>query len=236
MSATVSTDFLLLVAQATPEQKAAIKRFLLNAKCELRNAEPANGECGVRSGELKDKRESAEYVFGWTGRDWKVVFEGGSAFYLPDTLGARYLDYLLHHPNQPISAFDLEVVIKPEKAEARCRNSIQPHSDGQARREYRLALGRLQTERQEAREAGDREEVERLESEIEVLESALNESHGAADTGARAYDNVRQAISVVRAQLRKGGAHERAFEAHLRAHLSIGFHCLYRQPEGQVWG
>ena len=104
---------------------------------------------------------------------WEVVIDGGDRFYLENTLGARYLDYLLHHPNEPISAFDLEVIIQPEKGEARSRDSIQPESDPQARREYREALRRLQAEREAARAAGDPEAVERLDGEDRALACAL---------------------------------------------------------------
>ena len=72
------------------------------------------------------------YVFRWTGRDWEVVFGGGRAFHLPNVLGVRYANYLLHRPNGPISAFDLEVAVSPEKGEARARNSVQPASDTRA--------------------------------------------------------------------------------------------------------
>lgn len=51
MSATVSTDFLLLVAQATPEQQAAIKRFLLGVSAELGGGEgPTAAGCGAGNG------------------------------------------------------------------------------------------------------------------------------------------------------------------------------------------
>ena len=203
-----------------------------------------SGECGVRNAELECRpgdcslpgaEAGAAYVFRWTGRDWEVIFGGGRPFHLENTLGARYLNYLLHDPNEPISAFDLEVAVQPEKGEARARNSIQPESDPQALREYRQALRRLQAEREEAQAAGEPEEVARLEGEIEALTSAL-QGAGAADTGERACDNVRKALRVVTEQLRKGGPEEKAFAEHLRTHLSIGFECLYSQPQGRIWG
>jgi len=148
-------------------------------------------------------------------------------------LGARYLNYLLHKPNEPIRAFDLEVEVLPEKGEARGNNSIQPESDSRALREYRQELCRLQIQMGQA--AGEPEEVARLEAEIEALKSALKDA-GAADTGERAFDNVRKALRVVQEQLRSGGPEEQAFAEHLRNHLSIGFECLYTQPQGRVWG
>ena len=150
-----------------------------------------------------------------------MVCGGGRAFRLRNTLGARYLDYLLHEPNEPIRVFDLEVEVQPEKGEARARDSFQPESDAQAMREYRQELGRLQMKA--ARAAGEPEKVARLEGE------------GAADTGERAFDNVRKALRVVLQQLRSGGPEEQAFAEHLRTHLSIGFECLYTQPQGRIW-
>ena len=85
-----------------------------------------------------------------------------------------------------------------------------------------------------AQAAGDREEVESLDSEIEALQSALK-GGGAADTGERARDNVRKAVAVVLEQLRGGAPEEKALAEHLQKHLSIGHECLYSQPQGRIW-
>jgi hypothetical protein len=211
----------LLVLEATPEQVAAIQRIL--------SQELPTG----RGGETRSAPDE-EYVFRRTHRVWEVIFGGGRPFHLEDTLGARYLDYLLHHPNEPISAFELEVAVQPEKGEARLRNSVQPESDARARREYQQALRRLEGERQRSQAAGDRKEVARLEGEMAALETALQGDH-APDTGERAYDNVRKALRRVTQQLRKGGPAEKAFAEHLRTHLRIGFECLHSEPEGRIW-
>jgi hypothetical protein len=47
---------------------------------------------------------------------------------------------------------------------------------------------------------------------------------------------MRKAVRVVLEQLRSGGPEEQAFAEHLLTHLSIGFECLYSQPQGQIWG
>jgi intergrase/recombinase len=150
-------------------------------------------------------------------------------------LGARYLNYLLHEPNEPIRAFDLEVAVQPEKGEARVEDTIQPESDTQAMREYQQELRRLQAERAKTPATGDRDEIAGLDSQIAALESALKERRGAADTGERARDNVRKALAVVFEQLGEGGVEEKAFAEHLRTHLSIGHECLYSQPQGRIW-
>ena len=120
------TRLLLMLAQSTPYKLAAVERFLAgeplpDTERRVRSArpEPAPGDKPSSVG----ADAGSAYVFAWTGRDWKVVFDAGRPFYLPDTQGARYVDYLLHHPNMPISAFDLEVAVQPEKGEARSRNS-----------------------------------------------------------------------------------------------------------------
>ncbi|MCX6928218.1 MAG: hypothetical protein NT154_34160 [Verrucomicrobia bacterium] len=197
--------------------KTGNRRKADNRKQEAEISRSAEGETRVR--------------FRKVGRQWEVAIGGGERFYLADTLGAKYLDYLLRHPNRPISAFDLEVAITPEKGEARLRNSLQPESDPQALREYRQELGWLQGEREKAVDAGDRAEVARLAGEIETVESALKGGGGGADTGERAFDNVRKALQVVLAQLRRGGPEAQAFARLLRSHLNIGFECLYSRED-----
>ena len=228
----------MVLSRATPEELAAIYRFATGEPLE-------SAECGVRCAELKRGRASGSsmaaaqagrpYVFRWTGRHWEVIFAGGEPFYLPDTLGARYRDYLLHRPNQPISAFDLEVAVSPEKGEARATNSIQPESDARALAQYREELRQLQAKRKELEAAGDSDALEHLDNEATALETVLTASDRAADTGRRAFDNVRKAVGAVRKHLRQGGREERAFEDHLRSQLSVGHECMYTAPEGRVW-
>jgi len=138
--------------------------------------------------------------------------------------------YLLHHPNEPIGAFDLEVAITPEKQEARSRNSIQAESDAQALREYRQELRRLEVEREEARAEGEQERAAEMGAEIEALKAAINDGDRATDTGARAQNNVRLAVRAVTMRLSKCGLAERAFAEHVKTHLSAGHECLYSQP------
>jgi hypothetical protein len=236
MIETLLGKLVLVLSRATPEKLAAVYQFatgepLGSAECRMQNEECRKG---VPSSTAVAKG-GRDYVFRFTGRDWEVVFGGGRAFHLPNVLGARYLDHLLHRPNQPISAFDLEVAVSPEKGEARARNSIQPESDARALAQYREELRQLQAKRKELQAAGDADALERLDSDVAALESALTGSDRAADTGKRAFDNVRKAVGAVRKHLRQGGREERAFEEHRRSHLSLGHECLYTAPQGRVW-
>lgn len=223
-----------MLAQATPDKLAAVERFLAGER--VADIERIFGQRKAETGKAESgKGEAARFAFRWTGRDWQVIFGGGEPFYLEDTLAAKYLDYLLHHPNEPISAFDLEVAITPEKGQARSRNSIQLESDPQALREYRQELTRLRAEMEAARVAGKAEEVARLEGEIKALVSALQGGRAGTDTGQRAYDSVRKRVAGLRERLTKGSREKRAFSQHLETHLSIGFECLSSQPDGRIW-
>jgi hypothetical protein len=133
------------------------------------------------------------------GRHWEVVCGGGRAFRVRNTLGARYLDYLLHEPNEPIRVFDLQVEVQPENGEARVRDSFQPESDPQAMREYRPELRRLQMETAQA--AGEPEKVARLEGEMEALKSALSMS--AETTPARTANYLAKACVIKSPRMRK---------------------------------
>jgi hypothetical protein len=236
-------ELLRLLGESSPEEWAAILIFLkenqartlkslksrvqwLKSKVQALGSKVDNvGESGGESG----------CWFRRSGRGWEVVFGGGKAFYLEDTLGARYLDYLLHHPNAPISAFELEVAITPEKGQARALTSIQPGLDGQGRREVGQALETLRAKQAAAQAAGAWEEVKRLEGEMKSLATALKGEGGAADTGERARGNVRKDITLVLKRLRGAGPKEQALVQHLDQALSLGYECLYSQPQGRIW-
>lgn len=175
------------------------------------------------------------FVFRRAGSHWDVVFDGGDPFHLEDSLGVRYLDHLLHRPNETIAAVDLEAAIRPEKAEARPRTSIQDQADPAAVRAYLRELVRLRAERDDAAETGRHAEAERIEAEIEALESQLPGKQRSTDSGERARDNVRKAIAATLRVLRTGGKAEKAFAAHVDQCVSVGYELLYSQPEGRVW-
>jgi hypothetical protein len=227
-----------LLVGASAQQLAAIYRFLtgqslphLQAAVADIETMPTAGNGSVPTG----ARTGSSYQFHRKGRRWEIVFDGGQPFFLKDTLGIRYLNYLLHHPNEPISAFDLEVAIVPDKQEARALNSIQPQVDGRAKREYRQALHRLQAVREEAQAKGDLSTVSRLGGDIEALESALKDGGGPSDAGERARLNVHKAIRLVLSNLLSGGEDQRAFAQHVREAVSLGYKCLYNQSQGRIW-
>jgi hypothetical protein len=192
MTETFPTRLLLQLCRASPETLGAIERFLGGQPFPEwpQGAQPSPATQLVADGSSQAATEAgSRYEFRKKGDFWEVIFNGGKAFYLGATLGARYLDYLLHHPNVTITPFDLEVLVTPEKGEARSKESVQPESDPRAKRQYREALRLLQAERRHARQAWDQGRVRDLDLDIKRLNAALNKRGGMADTGERAFDN-----------------------------------------------
>lgn len=178
---------------------------------------------------------ASDCLFKKVGETWKVRFAGMVPFHLRDCLGVRYLDHLLHRPNEAISAFDLEALVRPEKAHARPRDSIQRQEDPQAVKEYLRELNRLRAQGDAAQESGNLVEARQIEAELDALEAELTPRASAADTGERARNNVRKAIGVVLRKLLRGTPAQRAFAEHAQIFVNLGYKCFYSHPGGKVW-
>jgi hypothetical protein len=184
-----------------------------------------------------DEQSTSRYIFRQAGSSCDIVLNGGPVFHLNNTDGAKYLDYLLHHPNKTMRAFDLELMVKPEKANVRTENSIQKTVDAQAKREARQELVELEAELEEAEAEDNTVKVDRLRGEIiKVKAVAGSESELGGNAGERARDNVRKAIGKAVSKLRKGGKGEQAFGKHITHFISLGYEVAYNQPEGMNWG
>jgi len=99
------------VVQATPAEVAACVEALGRAG---NGGERWAGErlVGLYFVVAREPAEGLEAHRGFCSARWESVegdFRGRHGVLLSDTLGARYLDYLLHRANVPISAFHLEV-------------------------------------------------------------------------------------------------------------------------------
>jgi hypothetical protein len=191
---------------------------------------------GRRSQTAATSEEVARNVFRRAGSHWDVRFAGGPAFHLEDTVGARYLDYLLHRRGEVITAFDLEVAIAPEKAQVRARDSIQAQLDPETVRSYLHALTRLRAEREMAAEAGDMARADQLDADLEAVEVALQaQGRATGDAGERARNNVRKAVGAVLGRLSRGDKAEREVAAHLAECVRLGFEVMYQPRDGEVW-
>lgn len=201
---------------ATPEQFATVERILATPP-------GMNGVNGSR-------RRS----FSRCGDHWKVIFDGHE-LHLVQSLGARYLDHLLHRPNQPIAAFDLERAIVPAKASARATHSSSAAENGETMRQCLRELARLRAERDETVELGDYGRGERADEDITMLEAQLKQGRRAHDTGERARNNVRKAIGAVVRGLHRGDASQKFLAVHLGQFVDTGHACVYHQPPGAEW-
>ena len=210
------TDLLHKLMCATPEQFAAVGRIL---------AAPLgmNGANGPRS-----------RSFSRCGDHWKIIFDGHE-LHLAESLGARYLDHLLHRPNQPIAAFDLERAIVPEKASARALNSSDAADRGECMRQCLRELERLRAERDETAELGDYGRGERAKEDITILQVQLKQWRRTHDTGERARNNVRKAIGAVVRGLHRGDASQKLLAVHLGQYVDTGYACVYHQPPDAEW-
>ncbi len=180
--------------------------------------------------------KTAAFVFRKAGSVWDVVFDGGSLFHIDDGFGAKYLDYLLHRPNEVINAFDLEKAIRPAKGNARAKDSAQTAVDQQTKREAKEELPHLEAELETAEGEGDTAKVERLRGEIAKVKCVIgNENLLNGDAGERARDNVRKAINKVVQKMRKGSKEEQAFGQHIGQFVSLGYEVCYNQPNENSW-
>jgi hypothetical protein len=194
--------------------------------------------------------------FHFDGAVWRVVFDG-SKFFLKDTLGAKYIDHLLHQPRSPIPVADLEhqinpehaALLQPERSDVESTSSdseqleIHPGDQLNGADELNHAGESIQPHHDKRttaeilrdlgrlraqRAAGPSAVLAReLDEEIEQLETALRSARSFPDARDRARDNVRKAIRAVTLKLERGSDPEKAFAEHLKNHVSFGFEVMY---------
>jgi 7-cyano-7-deazaguanine synthase in queuosine biosynthesis len=178
------------------------------------------------------KEQAAQYRYEKSGAVWEVVFEGRKRFHVPNGLGAKYIDYLLHHPNVTISAQELQTEVRDHSI-ARGQHSIMDESDPEAVRKYLRELDGLRGKRDQAVDEG--QDTGGLDDEIEQLQKVLSKAGYSADAGERARGAVSKAIAALRTRLKRGSAAEKAFCAHLEQCVSTGYTLIYNPPQGDIW-
>ncbi|MEI7732742.1 MAG: 7-cyano-7-deazaguanine synthase [Verrucomicrobiota bacterium] len=199
-------------------------------------AGPVNGERAHAAEAKKETEGGDRYIFQNIGSHFEVVYDGGGKFSIPNTLGTKYIDHLLHNPNKVIRARDLESAVQANKETARGDETEQVHLDGQAKWEAEQEFKDLMADLELAKENDDQVAVERLEGEIEALKTAQKNQGGmTADSGERARNNVRKAITAVIQRLHKGNRQQKTFGTHLGQCISLGYEVMYTQPQGGVW-
>ena len=179
--------------------------------------------------------EGPRFVFRREGSVWKVILNGCPEFHIPNSLGARYLDWLLHNANDVIGALDLEQAVTPEKATVRGKEAFDDGTDKEMVRQYLRNIERLRAEVEDARADNDTAEADRIEGEIDVIEKELKKRGRYKDSGEKARNNVRKAIDAVKRALARGDKHQKAFLSHIEDMVKTGYKCQYVQPQGKIW-
>jgi len=185
-----------------------------------------------------DDVAGTRFLFRLDGEKWKVIFDDSAPFFLADLLGARYIDYLLHHPSEVITALELEQQINPARAGVRTEETVTAKHDEKALKNYALECRKLRAERDSLLEDGHSIEATELDPDIEELERILRNEDKAvlSDSGERARNNVRKAITALEARLKKmDEPASKEFARHISNHISKGITLSYNPSEKIIW-
>lgn len=161
-----------------------------------------------------------------------MVALDGRRVLVGDLAGMGYLARLVAQPGVEVPALALAGgdVVAPEP-------SHQTLLDARARAAYAQRATRLAAELAVAREAGDRDRVERLEAEVDTLTAQLDQARGRggrprafAGPAERARTAVRKAITRAIDELE---AADPEIAAALQPVIRTGARCRY-EPDGRV--
>ncbi len=181
-------------------------------------------------------KNEVRFLYRNMGSHYDVIFNEGPRFTITNIIGARYIDYLLHHPNEIIEALELEHQFSADKEQTRTKDSIQTAMDKTAINDTKNEIKIHEAELAVAKEGENMAKVRRLKGEIEALKKALKSKAGiSGDSGERARNNVSKAINRVLKQLRKGNPYQKVFAQHLGQYISLGYEIRYSQGPNDVW-
>lgn len=185
-------------------------------------------------------------LFHREGEYWTVSYQGVVSR-VRDTLGLRYVAYLLRAPHRKIHALELVAVVEgaPEEApkgmlegrerEAGLRISRLGHAgellDPKAKANYKRRLEELRAELEDARGCNDLGRATQTQEEMEMLTQELLRAVGfggrdrrAGDITERARVNVKRAID---AALQRLSSHHPALGDYLLSTVNTGTYCSY---------
>ena len=185
-------------------------------------------------------------IFRLDGEYWTIAYQGTVAR-VRDTLGLRYIAYLLRAPHRKIHVLELVAVVEgaPEEIpkgilegrerEAGLRISRLGHAgellDSKAKADYKHRLEELREELEDARECNDLGRMAKIQEEIEILAQELRHAIGlegrdrrAGDIAERARVNVKRAID---AALQRISSHLPTLGNYLNSTINTGTHCSY---------
>ena len=218
-----------------------IRRRKLPASCLLRlvSDSSAGGSQESSGPSPGAPPQPADYTFRKKGQAWEVRFAGGPDFILLPSKGAAYLQILLSHAGQPISAVDLACRVSkhPERFSL---GSAGGTADKEALTAYHARLQELNEEMEEAKENLDTARQVKIEEEREWIRKEVRRHTGLGGKPRKDGDDrdrVRKAVGIaIRRTIREIENYDANLAAHLKAPvLRCGLSPCYSPSTGIHW-
>jgi hypothetical protein len=159
------------------------------------------------------------------GSGWRIKTLSSTAV-VADSVGMRYLAFLIEHPGQEIPAAQL--------AGASNRGmSAEPVLDDAARAAYRRRAKELQDQLDDAHQVGDADSEERITAEMDWLLAEIQRTTGLGGRPRRFADDSERARTAVRKAVRRALDRIRQTDemlgAELEADVVTGASCCYQR-------
>jgi hypothetical protein len=185
------------------------------------------------------KERKPEYMFRKAGEGFEIKFKGKPSILLKETVGLKYIQFLLSNPNTTIPVQELASIrqnVSSTKSRRFDYDTLQKDEPGSHKEysdeELRPIAHRLEQklrEKEEANNAHDYEKAEKLQAEIEemaaYLREAKNRKHNPQTEKLRI--GVKNAISDA---VKRIEAYDSELAQHLNERVSTGYTCMYSNP------
>ncbi len=180
-----------------------------------------------RQHKIEQESDTSEYSYRKSGSVWEVAFQGNPPFHIADNLGAKYVDWLLHHPGEVISCVDLEAEATPEKAGLRLDTRRAPNIDPIAQRQAYNRLKELSAERAKCDEQGSAVDLAEIDEEVAQISAYLCRGNRSQGDKERARDAIRKPIERLIKKLDHGERVEKNFAIYLKARIKAGYDIMF---------
>jgi len=234
--------------QTAVKMKQAVDRKIKGQG--TREGEPAAAQPGIGRDERSVVQPTVpDKVFRREGEYWTITYQG-AVCRVKDTMGLRYLAYLLHYPHRQIHVLELVASVEGPlegapagSAGERGAAAVEELSvqaglgdageilDPQAKAAYKQRLKELRAELEYAQACNDLGRTARAQREIDFLTQEISRAAGlggkdrrAASPTERARVNVRRAIQ---AALDKLSTYHTALGRYLTTTIRTGTYCSY---------
>jgi len=225
----------------------------------LETAEKLEGKKSAQIKEIEpeDKQQSGGYKFHLSGDTWILSYEG-KTIHLQDSIGLKYIHYLLNNPEKESQALELVRVISKSLSpkdiynkmnneqlegqlieEGLSKESTGEVIDRKTIKDYKDQLEKLKNKLEDAIELNNDEEVAEITDEIEQIKKALNagrDIHGQPRKVAGNVEKARKAVSkAYHESLKKIEDGHPALGKHFENTLTIGIYCSYKPEKSIHW-